>query len=210
MTKHHAAPPLTASLVFLAIFATGPARAEHDREHQDGTSTTEASAQNDDAASEEPATPAEPVPPPASSPPVMPTTVVTPARVQDEGKSPAPPTSPATKATPAPPQRVSLGKYGEIHQREVRPGEREMGRQANPPSRWHGFPISLSLRDAPLPEVLRSFARLAGVNLVLAPGVTGTVTVELHDVPWDQALYVILKTQGLGAEIDGRVWVVGP
>ncbi|HXT50927.1 MAG TPA: secretin and TonB N-terminal domain-containing protein, partial [Thermoanaerobaculia bacterium] len=77
-------------------------------------------------------------------------------------------------------------------------------------SRWHGFPISLSLRDAPLPEVLRSFAKIAGVNLVLAPGISGNVTVELKDVPWDQALWVILKTHGLAAEIDGRIWTVQP
>jgi hypothetical protein len=219
MTKLHAALPLAASLAFLGILATGGARAENDGQDEQGT--TQAATPNDDAAREERAAPAEPVPTPAPSPPVMPTTVVTPAGVQSESprapapKSSAAPTSaaasptPATKASPAPPQRVSLGKYGEIEQREIRRGERELGRPATG-SRWHGFPISLSLRDAPLPEVLRSFARLAGVNLVLAPGVTGTVTVELHDVPWDQALYVILKTQGLGAEIDGRVWVVEP
>ena len=80
--------------------------------------------------------------------------------------------------------------------------------RTNSESRWHGFPISLSLRDAPLDEVLRTFAKLASFNLVIQPGVHGTVTCELHDVPWDQALYVILKTQGLGAEIDGNVWMV--
>jgi type IV pilus assembly protein PilQ len=79
-----------------------------------------------------------------------------------------------------------------------------------PAGRWKGFPISLSLRDAPLPEVLRSFARLAGFNLVLDPRVQGEVTVELKDVPWDQALHVILKTHGMGAEVDGRVWLVEP
>ncbi|HEV8241746.1 MAG TPA: hypothetical protein VGS57_20455 [Thermoanaerobaculia bacterium] len=112
-------------------------------------------------------TPAEPVPTVPAKPPVMPTTVVRPAGVQTAAK-------PA--ATPAPPQSVSLGRYGAI----------ELGRPPQGASRWHGFPISLSLRDAPLPEVLRSFARIAGVNLVLAPGVTGDVTVELKDVPWDQ------------------------
>ena len=93
-----------------------------------------------------------------------------------------------------------VGRYGAI----------ELGRPPQTASRWRGFPISLSLRDAPLPEVLRSFARIAGLNLVLSPGVTGNVTVELKDVPWDQALWVILKTQGMGAEIDGTVWSVAP
>jgi len=76
--------------------------------------------------------------------------------------------------------------------------------------RWKGFPISLSLRDAPLTEVLRTFAQLVGFNLVIAPGVHGSVTAELKDVPWDQALDVILKTNGLAAEVDGRIWWVAP
>ena len=78
------------------------------------------------------------------------------------------------------------------------------------PRVWRGHPISLSLKDADLEEVLRSFARLARVNLVLDPRVEGKVTVELHDVPWDQALYVILKAHGLAADIDGRIWGVYP
>ncbi len=51
--------------------------------------------------------------------------------------------------------------------------------------------------------MLRSFAQLAGFNLVLDPAVRGAVTVELQDVPWEQALEVILKTHGLAAEVDG-------
>ncbi len=75
--------------------------------------------------------------------------------------------------------------------------------------RFTGERISLSLADADLVEVLRAFARLSGANLVVAPGVQGKVTLELSDVPWDQALSVILKSQGLGARLEGRVWSVG-
>lgn len=75
--------------------------------------------------------------------------------------------------------------------------------------RWAGEKISLSLKDADLVEVLRSFAKLGKVNLVIDPAVTGKVTVELHDVPWDQALSVILKTHRLGAELNGRILSVG-
>ena len=75
-----------------------------------------------------------------------------------------------------------------------------------PPHVWRGKPISLSLRDADLVEVLRSFAKLTDANIVIDPQVKGRVTVELKEVPWDQALYVILKTQGLGVEITGNVW----
>lgn len=99
------------------------------------------------------------------------------------------------------PHTVVLGMHGVIER-----GQGPAGQQG----RWKGFPISLSLRDAPLPEVLRTFARLARFNLVLDPRVQGSVTVELENVPWDQALSVILKTHGLGAEVDGRLWLIAP
>ena len=121
--------------------------------------------------------------------------------------SPAPPPraeraarAPGTVVPPVRPRTVSVAGKGVI----------ELSAPAPPSGRWKGFPVSLSLRDAPLPEVLRSFARLAGFNLVLDPRVQGEVTVELKDVPWDQALHVILKTHGMGAEVDGRVWMVAP
>jgi type II secretory pathway component HofQ len=68
--------------------------------------------------------------------------------------------------------------------------------------------ISLSVKDADLVEVVRSLARIAGVNLIIDPGTTGKVTAELVDVRWDHALAVILKTQGLGMELDGRILTV--
>jgi len=77
------------------------------------------------------------------------------------------------------------------------------------PVKWKGEPISLSLRDADLVEVIRSFAKLADMNLIIDPRISGRVTLELEDVPWDQALHVILKTHGLGMEVEGRVWEVG-
>ena len=70
--------------------------------------------------------------------------------------------------------------------------------------------ISLSVKDADLVEVIRSFARIADINLIVDPGVHGTVTAELVNVRWDQALSAILRTQGLGMEIDGRILTVAP
>jgi type IV pilus assembly protein PilQ len=100
------------------------------------------------------------------------------------------------------PRAVPVGAYGTL--------ERGQGPSSGQ-GPWKGFPISLSLRDAPLTEVLRAFAQIAGFNLVLDPRIPqGTVTVELKDVPWDQALSVILKTHGLAAEVDGRLWMIAP
>ncbi len=76
--------------------------------------------------------------------------------------------------------------------------------------KWIGEPISLSLKDADLVEVVRSLARLSKLNVVVDPRVQGKVTLELEDVPWDQVLHVILKTHRLGMEVDGRIVSIAP
>ena len=75
---------------------------------------------------------------------------------------------------------------------------------------YFGEPISLSLKDADVREVLRSFAKISGLNVVIQPGVRGTVTVELEAVPWDQALDQILKINNLGYELDGNIMRIAP
>jgi type II secretory pathway component GspD/PulD (secretin) len=75
-------------------------------------------------------------------------------------------------------------------------------RQGPKGERGFGEPISLSLRDADLAETLRNFARLGHFNLILDSTISGKVTVELKNVPWDLALEQILKVHGLGMEIS--------
>ncbi|MDA8016973.1 MAG: type IV pilus secretin PilQ [Thermoanaerobaculia bacterium] len=73
-----------------------------------------------------------------------------------------------------------------------------------------GEPISMSLRNADLVETLRSFAKISDLNLVIQPGVRGSVTVELNSVPWDQAMEQILKINNLGMDIDGTIVRIAP
>ena len=80
---------------------------------------------------------------------------------------------------------------------------------SNPEPRFLGEPISLDLKDADLKDVLRAFAELAKVNIVIDPGVRGSVTIRLHDVPWDQALDVILRVNGLGYILEGNILRIG-
>ncbi len=75
---------------------------------------------------------------------------------------------------------------------------------------YFGEPISLSLKDGDIKDVLRSFAKISGLNVVVQPGVRGTVTVELESVPWDQALDQILKINNLGYELDGNIMRIAP
>ena len=82
-------------------------------------------------------------------------------------------------------------------------------RSADTRSRYSGEPISLDLKDADLKDVLRTFAELTKVNIAIDPDVRGSVTVRLHDVPWDQALDVILRMNGLGWVLEGRILRIG-
>lgn len=78
-----------------------------------------------------------------------------------------------------------------------------------PARRYTGEPISLDLKDADIRDVLLTFSRLARLNMVIDPDVRGSVTVRLEDVPWDHALEVILKVNGLGYVLEGNIVRVG-
>jgi type IV pilus secretin PilQ/predicted competence protein len=74
---------------------------------------------------------------------------------------------------------------------------------------YTGEPISLNLKDADIKDVLRTFAQLTGLNVAVDPQVVGTVTVDFVDVPWDQALDLILRQNGLTWVLEGNVMRVG-
>ena len=79
-----------------------------------------------------------------------------------------------------------------------------------PASRFTGFPVSLDFQGADLRAVLRTFAEISGLNIVIDPSVQGTVDVALRDVPWDQALDIILRANRLGYVIDGTIVRIAP
>jgi type IV pilus secretin PilQ/predicted competence protein len=74
---------------------------------------------------------------------------------------------------------------------------------------FNGEPISLNLKEADLKDVLRTFSDLTGLNMAIDPGVTGSVTVDFTDVPWDQALDLILRQNGLTFTLEGNVMRIG-
>jgi type IV pilus assembly protein PilQ len=73
-----------------------------------------------------------------------------------------------------------------------------------------GEPIDLKVTHADVTDVLRTFAQLSGLNIVVQPGVSGTVTAEMENVPWDQALEQVLKINKLGYELEGNVMRIAP
>jgi type IV pilus assembly protein PilQ len=76
--------------------------------------------------------------------------------------------------------------------------------------RYTGQKISLDLHNADLGDVLRLIGAASGLNMVVAAEVKGTVTTRLVEVPWDQALDVILKLHGLAQERQGNVILIAP
>lgn len=68
-----------------------------------------------------------------------------------------------------------------------------------------GKKITVDLQNAEVGNVLRLLADVSGHNFVYGEEVKGKVTLKLRDVPWDQALDVVLKTKGLGMKKSGNV-----
>lgn len=70
---------------------------------------------------------------------------------------------------------------------------------------YTGGRISLELKDADLKDFFRLIGGISGLNIVLDPDVEGALTLFLKEVPWDQALDVVLENQGLGRHLSGNV-----
>jgi type IV pilus assembly protein PilQ len=75
---------------------------------------------------------------------------------------------------------------------------------------YSGNPISLDFQGADLRSVLRMFSEISGLNIVIDPAVQGSVDVMLTEVPWDQALDIILRANKLGYLLDGTIVRIAP
>jgi type IV pilus assembly protein PilQ len=71
--------------------------------------------------------------------------------------------------------------------------------------KYTGEPISVNLKDVDLKDFFRLIHEISGLNVVLDPQVHGSLTVVLDDVPWDQALDIVLKNNDLARELEGNV-----
>lgn len=82
--------------------------------------------------------------------------------------------------------------------------------EAGVPAGYAGRRLSMDFMDADVRNVLRLIGEVSGLNMVSGDDVQGKVTIRLVDVPWDQALDVILKTKGLGQVREGNVVRIAP
>ena len=71
--------------------------------------------------------------------------------------------------------------------------------------KYTGEPISVNLKDVDLKDFFRLIHEISGLNVVLDPQVHGSLTIVLDDVPWDQALDIVLKNNDLARELEGNV-----
>ncbi len=123
----------------------------------------------------------------------------------------APPAAVATTqaAIPtAPRQQAQAQAQSPLPQAPPVPGQAAGAPDA--PSRYTGHPVSLDFAGSDLRAVLRTFSEISGLNVVIDPTITGTVDLRLTDVPWDQALEIILRANKLGYALDGTVVRIAP
>jgi type IV pilus assembly protein PilQ len=72
-------------------------------------------------------------------------------------------------------------------------------------AKYTGEPISVNLKDVDLKDFFRLIHEISGLNVVLDPAIHGNLTIVLDDVPWDQALDIVLKNNDLSRQLDGNV-----
>ena len=101
-------------------------------------------------------------------------------------------------ATSMPPQNVASNPA-----QEQQAQSHTVAAPAGP--RYTGEPISVNLKDVDLKDFFRLIHEISGLNVVLDPSVKGNVTLVLDDVPWDQALDIVLRNNGLDRQLDGNV-----
>lgn len=75
----------------------------------------------------------------------------------------------------------------------------------NKRKRYRGRRISIFFRKVEIHNLLRLFAEISGLNIITSNNVKGSVTLRLRNVPWDQALELVLKTLKLGMEREGNI-----
>jgi type IV pilus assembly protein PilQ len=132
---------------------------------------------------------------------------------------PAPAPAPAPQQAAAPDQSASQTQSAApqsapgfaVVEAKLQPGDQApsqttgAGPMAPAEKKYTGEPISVNLKDVDLKDFFRLIHEISGLNIVVDPAVHGTVTLVLDEVPWDQALDIVLQNNDLASQIDGNV-----
>lgn len=93
---------------------------------------------------------------------------------------------------------------------EVSPKKEEAKKDPNAPPVYSGNRVTFNFQDIPTRSVLQLIADVSDLNIVVSDSVTGNVTLRLINVPWDQALDLVLQAKGLDKRQNGNVIWVAP
>src|SRR5487761_819448 len=138
---------------------------------------------------------------PASSP-VEPATnpAISPAATPPQ-ESAAPNPQPPPQIPPAPDSPQPAAVSAPVSPASVISQESGMAGEA----KYTGAPISVNLKNVDLQDFFRLIHEISGLNVVVDPNVKGSLTLVLDNVPWDQALAIVLKNNDLDEQLDGNV-----
>jgi type IV pilus assembly protein PilQ len=148
--------------------------------------------------------PATPVPAPA------PGIVLSPAPAATRVVAPVPAPAPAGPAVPVPGSPAAAVMQLQAAGAQAPAVPEQLGRPIGQARVFTGQAVILDFQGADLRAVLRTFSEISGLNMVIDPTVQGSVDVALRDVPWDQALDIILRANRLGYVIDGTIVRIAP
>jgi type IV pilus assembly protein PilQ len=95
---------------------------------------------------------------------------------------------------------------------ELKPRSKEemAAAEAEKKKQYTGEALTLNFQDIETRAVLQLLAEVSGLNIVVSDTVAGNVTLRLQNVPWDQALDIVLRTKGLDMRQEGNVVIVAP
>jgi type IV pilus assembly protein PilQ len=151
----------------------------------------------------------------AATPDVLPVTATATPAVDAAPSAPGATVAPPLMVAPA---RISgaplpVPMPSVIAAAQQQPGSSPLLQQPNAQGQrqFSGDPVTLDFQGADLRAVLRTFAEISnGLNIIIDPSIQGTVDVSLRDVPWDQALDIILRANKLGYSVEGNIVRIVP
>jgi type IV pilus assembly protein PilQ len=93
---------------------------------------------------------------------------------------------------------------------EVKPSTEGVRKTPDGRIKYTGEKLSLNFQNVDVRSVLQVIADFTGLNIIASDTVTGSLTLRLKDVPWDQALDLIMQTKGLDKRVNGNVIWIAP
>ncbi|MEW6068215.1 MAG: type IV pilus secretin PilQ [Nitrospirota bacterium] len=120
-----------------------------------------------------------------------------------------PPVIPVEKAEAVKEEEVTVAKEPEVEKKPEAVAAIK-AHEVSVAGKYTGKRLSLDFQDADIVPIFRLLADISGYNIVVSPEVRGRLTMKLINVPWDQALDLILKTFGLGKSLEGNIIRIAP